>query len=795
MLYKKLIFIFLLCFVNAALFAQSATIEGKVIDKSGAALPFATVVIDTLKLGTAADKDGYYKLQNVPAGTYRISASMLGYQKLYLTVKATAKGKTTANFSLQVGDNEIAEVEVKALGKGDAQRLREEAFTVTSLDVKALQNLNLDVNAVLNRTTGIRIRQEGGLGSDFTFSLNGFTGNQVRFFIDGLPADYLGPTLSFNNIPVNVIERIEVYKGVVPVTLGADALGGAVNLVTNNNAKSFLDVSYSYGSFNTHQAAIASRVAFKKGGIINASGFFNYSDNTYKIDAQLTDKNTGKQGSVQQLKRFNDGYLSASVMVEGGVVNKAWADKLLIGFIGSGNRKEIQQGANMTKVAGQVFRTDKSFTPTIKYQKNNLFTENLTFKLAAVYTYNQSMTVDTSSLTYDWDGSFTNKSINAISGELNWDKTMFRFNDHATLVNATLEYLLRKNHTFTVNNTYSWYRRQGEDPLSYNPIPFSNPNVLSKNITGLSYKLSLFKNRWNTTVFAKLFHMNAKIYTPDPNSEDYLANTVKSLNHGEGIATNVFITRHFQAKLSYEYTTRMPENYEMFGDGLLLVSNTELTPEKSHNFNAGLLYGQRIKNDHLINVEAGFVFRKPVNMIRLVAIGITSQYQNLASAGITGYEASFKYAYKQWISFELNATYQDIRNTNKQNNNFPDPLYKDRIPNIPYLFGNAIVAFQSIPLSKYKIQIGADWSTLYVEQFYLKWPSQGSSDSKYTIPRQLSHDASVTLSAFNGRYNISFTCMNLLDAKRYDNFKVQKPGRSFNVKFRVYIDQFKKKSN
>lgn len=791
-MFNKFLSILLLVTVSCGLSLAQGTLSGKVLDEKGAPLSFAAVTIDTLKRATSTDDKGNYKIENIAPGTYKVSVSMMGYNKQVQTVKVSPKGTSGIQFNMALATNGLSEVEIKAQGKGDAQRLREEAFTVTSIDVKALQNLNMDVNAVLNRTTGIRIRQEGGLGSDFSFSLNGFTGNQVRFFIDGLPADYLGPTLSFNNIPVNVIERIEVYKGVVPVTLGADALGGAVNLVTNNNAKSFLDVSYSFGSFNTHQAAIASRAVFKKGGVINASGFFNYSDNTYKIDASLTDDVTGKIGPEQEFKRFNDGYLSASAMVEGGVVNKNWADKLLIGFIGSGNKKEIQQGANMTKVAGEVFRTDMSFTPTLKYEKRNLFTENLTLKLAAVYTYNQSMTVDTSSKMYDWDGNFTTKTTNAISGELNWDKTMFRFNDHAALVNATLEYVLRKNHTFTINNTYSWFRRVGEDPLSYNPLPFNDPNVLSKNVTGLSYKLSLFKGRWNTTVFAKLFHMNAKVYEEDATSDDYIAKQNKSLQHGEGIATNVFMTRHFQAKLSYEYTSRMPESYELFGDGLLLVPNTSLTPERSHNFNAGLMFGKRVKEDHLLNVEAGFVYRLPKNMIRLAAIGITSQYQNLSSAGIMGYEASFRYSYKQWISFEVNATYQDIRNTNKQNNNYPDPLYQDRVPNVPYLFGNAILGFQSIALSKYKIQVGFDWSTMYVEQFYLKWPSQGQQDSKYTIPRQLSHDASVTLSGLSGRYNISFTCVNLLDAKRYDNFKVQKPGRSFNVKFRVYLDQFKK---
>lgn len=791
-MFKYLLTVFILLLVNNLGIAQSSAIEGNVLDADGLSVPYAYITIDSVNNGITTDAAGKFQLSNIQAGTHSVTVSMMGYEKQTQTVAVKKGGTAKLDFKLTVSAKGLSEVVVATDRKTEADKVREQAFTVTSLDVKALHNLNLDVNAVLNRTTGIRIRQEGGLGSDFSFSLNGFSGNQVRFFIDGLPADYLGPTLSFNNIPVNVIDRIEVYKGVVPVTLGADALGGAVNLVTNNNAKSFLDVSYSYGSFNTHQAAIASRVAFKGNGLINTSTFFNYSDNSYKIDASLTDKTIGKIGPVQEFRLFNSGYLSASVMLEGGVVNKKFADKLLIGLIGSGNRKEIQQGANMTKVAGEVYRTDKSFTPTFKYQKNNLFTENLTLKVAAIYTYNQSMTVDTSSRMYDWDGSYTTKSTNAISGELNWDKTMFRFYDHAALLSATIEYILRKNHTFTINNTYSWFRRVGEDPLSYNPIPFSSPNVLGKNVTGLSYKLSLFKSRWNTTVFAKLFNMNANVSTEDPLSDNYLSIKNKALQHGEGLATNIFITRDFQAKISYEYTSRLPENYELFGDGLLLQPNTALNPEQSHNFNAGLLFGKKIRQHHLINAEAGFVLRRPNNMIRLVAIGITSQYQNLSSASIMGYEASFRYSYKQWLSIEVNATYQDIRNTNKQNNNYPDPLYKDRVPNVPYLFGNAILGFQSIELSKYKIQVGFNWSTLYVEQFYLKWPSQGQQDSKFIIPRQLSQDASVALSGLGGRYNISFSCINLLNTKRYDNFKVQKPGRSFNAKFRFYIDQFKK---
>ena len=68
-----------------------------------------------------------------------------------------------------------------------------------------------------------------------------------------------------NNIPVNFAERIEVYKGVVPVGFGTDALGGVINIVTNKQKRNwFLDASYSYGSFNAHKIVCKLRTEFQK---------------------------------------------------------------------------------------------------------------------------------------------------------------------------------------------------------------------------------------------------------------------------------------------------------------------------------------------------------------------------------------------------------------------------------------------------------------------------------------------------------------------------------------------------
>lgn len=764
-------------------FAQQGTVNGRVVS-AGQPVPFATVSID--QLGAQSNDAGYFTIANVPYGNHILKIESVEHKteerKISIDKPVTELGE------LKIELVEILD-EFTVTAKSKAQLVKEQPFAVDAIDMKPLQNLNMNVNQVLNQSTGVRIRETGGLGSDFVFSLSGFTGNQVRFFVDGLPTNALGSAYSINAIPVNNVERVEIYKGVVPVHLGADALGGAVNIVTNNSVRNFLDVSYGFGSFNTHQGSVVGRYSTKSGFVVNASAFYNYSDNNFKVDVRLVDKTTGKiADETTALPRFNDGFESATGMVEFGFVKKKFADRLLIGFIGSNTYKEFQNGADMTKPAGQVHRTETGVIPTLKYQKDHLFVKNLSLKISAVYSRIKSVNVDTSSRVYDWLGNYTYKPLDASSGELSWSKTMFTFNDESAMGTATLNYDLGKQHSFTLNHTYSYIDRQGTDPLSPYPIPYADPNILRKHFTGLSYQLRLFDDRWRTSVFGKAFNMTSILYRE---SDDVAIEApTRTDNHYDlpayGIASSFFIFPSLQVKASFEDTYRLPESYEIFGDGLLLLPNADLEPEKSKNFNVGGLFGKRF-GKHLLNTEFNFMYRLPENLIRTVAIGILSKNENLSSAQITCYEAAIGYGFKNWLKVELNATYQNILNTSLLPNGEPDPLYLDRLPNTPYLFGNASVTLTSKEFGKMKQKLSFNWNTSYVEEFYLKWPSQGSKETKYVIPRQIVQNAAVTFTSHEGRYNVSLSCMNILDAKLYDNFRIQKPGRSFSIKLRYFL--------
>ena len=781
----KNILLLLLLILSPFLFAQNGEISGRVLDNNQV-VPFITVGLEGTELATTTNENGGFRISGIPYGKYVLKIHSSEHESLEKEINLNKPVLELETLSL----TKIAQIdEVTVLAKSKVQEVKEQPFAVESIDMKPVQNLNLNVNQVLNQSTGVRIRESGGLGSDFVFSLSGFTGNQVRFFIDGLPTDVMGKSFSINAIPVNNVERVEIYKGVVPINLGSDVLGGAVNIVTNNSIRNFLDVSYGFGSFNTHQASVVGRYTTKKGFMLSASAFYNYSDNNFKVDINLFDKKTGKiDEETTAVPRFNDAFKSATGMVEFGVVNKKWADRLLVGLIANTTYKEVQQGANMTIVAGEVHRTEKSLIPTLKYEKNNLFIKNLSLKVSALYSSIEQMTVDTSSRIYDWTGNHTNKLLSNTSGELNWYKTLYTFNDQAVLAVATLNYKLGKYHQFTLNNTYSRVRRVGSDPLKVDPLPFEDPNILEKNFTGIAYQLKLFQDRWTTSVFGKMFNMNSLLYKSDDNTGEIRRVDNQFQLPGYGIATSFFVLNYLQLKASYENTYRLPEGYEVFGDGLLQLPNADLQPEKSQNFNAGFLFGKRF-GKHLVNVDFNYMYRLPENLIRSVALGITSRYENLSRAKVNCFEGAVGYSYNDRFKIEFNATYQNILNASLKDNGEPDELYLDRLPNAPYLFGNGSFTYNTKQFGKHKQRINFNWTTSYIEEFYLKWPSLGSLSSKFIIPRQVVSNVSVSFTSHAGRYNISVSCMNLFDAMCYDNFRVQKTGRSFNVKLRYYLQE------
>jgi len=783
---KRILILMVIILTSLQGFSQNnkVNLTGIVLTENSQPAEGVSVALKGTSYSTLTNEKGEYELTAEP-GNYILSVTYVGYKSKQTKINLQSN-QTAPTINIQEDMATLEEVQVT--GKSKIQRVKEEAFNITAVDLKQLYNTSSDLNQVLNRTTGVRVRETGGMGSAFNFSLNGFSGDQVKFFMDGIPLDNYGSSFTLNNIPTNMAERIDVYKGVVPIELGGDALGGAVNIITNKNVRRYIDASYSYGSFNTHKAALNTRFTSKNGFVTNLNAFFNYSDNSYKVEAPIPDPVTGVFGPPEQLKHFHDGYKQGTVIAEVGVKDKKYADYLLVGLTGSANKKEIQQGPTMYRVVGAAFEDSQNLVASLKYKKTNLFTKGLTANWNASYNVAEERKVDTSSRRFTWRGEReTPGYIN--SGEINQVKTLMVFDIKSLQSNANLKYDLNQNNSLALNYTYIGYKRTEDNEFITTDKP-TKP-FLNKNIVGFSYSLSALEKRLSFTAFGKIIDLKGEVTTDAGTTSEQKVNPSFN-NFGYGSAAAYFlIPEELQVKTSYEHAYRLPSALELLGDGLTVSPSPNLQQESSDNFNFGLSY-KKMFSVHSFGIEGNFIYRKANDFIQF-RIDQSNQSKrkaiNFKNIEVTGFDGVVHYGYKDWLFFDANATYQ--KTLNKDSTISPDTnqinyLYNTQQPNIPIFYGNA-----NLGCNLRKIKFDDDFLTVnlmtnYSGSYYLRSPNLGETNKK-EIPEQLYYSASVAYSLKNGRYNIAVECFDFTDVKLYDYFSVQKPGRSFTLKLRYFF--------
>ncbi len=769
-------------------------LSGQVRDGEGPVAD-ASVVIKGSAIGTVTNKNGYFEFSQLRNGKITIVVSYAGYisQSRELVISAGSPAKPL-DFQLSRNDQELENVRVTGINR--AQEVKASGFSVNVVETRQFANTTADINQVLNLTTGVRIREQGGLGSNFNFSINGLSGKSVKYFIDGVPTDILGSAMSLNNIPVNLSERIEVYKGVVPVHLGSDAMGGAINIITSQKQANYLDVSYSYGSFNTHRASFTGQYTDRKTGLIlKGTSFYNYSDNNYLMrDVEILSGGERKGQQITDLsgasfvrtdtRRFHDQYQSAMAQIELGLVDKKWTDAFFIGLGYSKGRQDLQTGFEQTIVYGNVTRRSEAFSGTMRYKKDNLFLYGLNLNVFASMSKDDYLTADTLNRQYYWDGSWTTKSFSEM-GSL---KSLARMTRPKTFARINLSYVINEQHSLNFNYTIDRLRNE-----SYNELQVSGddrPGLLNKQIAGLAYQQQLLDKKWVNTFFGKYYGL--VLTTNKWVDNNYTSFSQRHPNYGYGVASRYKVLPEGGLKVSYEKAFRLQEVDEVFGDGLNLQPNPDLRPEHSDNINLGIYYGKSFKEKHRFYAEASAFYRNAVDFIYPVPDQRSKalKNENKSSVKITGFEAELRYDYATLLSFNVNLTYQNAINTTRFGgtaSNVPEATYLNKIPNQPWLFGNAGLGVGKNDVLGKDTRLQFNWYTQYVHWFFLTWEAFGNVNGKSNIPDQLVHNATLTYSLSNGRYNISAECRNLTDNLAFDNFRLQKPGRAFFMKFRYFL--------
>lgn len=760
------------------------TLSGRVLDEGKAPLPMATIAVENTTLGTYSDEQGQYHLK-LNEGTYTLVVSTVGYESVKM--KVTLHGNKRQDFRLKESSVSLNVVEV--LGKSKSQQIREGAFAVNALDVKPLINSVGNLNEMVNRTTGIRVREEGGVGSDFDLSINGMSGNSVRYFIDGVPLSTKGTGVSLANLPVNLIERIEIYKGVVPASLGDDALGGAINIITNQSKRNYLDVSYGIGSFHTHRADLnAQFVEPKSGLIVKPTLGVNYSKNDYLMKG-VEVRNADKTGFITtDCRRFHDDYLSLLGQLEVGVTDKSWADAFFVSGSYSLINKELQTGSVQTWVYGMAERNSHAASISARYQKQNLFVERLSLQALLSQTWDHSETIDTTYRKYYWDGSYINGSFSEIRGR---GRSWRHYDRPLTMSRVNLSYALNEQHTFSLNYLLNRTGNKQSDEVDETYVPTND--ALVKHVIGLSYTQSFLSDRLNNVFFLKDYVNHLKVEQTELSSITGSATVKPSDTHlywGGGLGSRFTWKPWSSWKLSYEHSVRLPLSQELLGNGATIYPNVALQPERSDNFNLGLYGTIRMAPGHVLYYEGNGFLRLVDDYIQATVSQQEGmmQYENVDAVHIKGVEGEVRYDWSDKLHLMVNASYQDARDQRRyKQDGKPSVTYHNRTPNKPWSFINAEASytFKHLWLPSDRLRLSYEYQ--WVHWFYLTWEAYGSSKTKARVPTQNLSNVGLLYSWKDGRYNFSLQCTNLFDKMAYDNYMLQKPGRAFFAKFRLFI--------
>ncbi len=674
------------------------------------------------------------------------------------------------------------------------QAINVSPFSVQTIDLKTEYSKGGDLGEVLNRATGVKLRSDGNIGAPVQINLGGLQGKAVRLFKDGIPIELFGHGFNLGTIPTNMLERVEIYKGVMPLYLASDALGGGINLVSRNATKDYAELSYELSSFNTHRAtANVLWFAPDKEFYAGTNSSFNYSDNSYKVHAPFVDQNTSVT-TFRNVPRFHDAV--RSVYAEGflGFKNKSWLDDLRLTLIHSAFYKEIQHDAKMDKVYGQAFSREKNYTAMLNYRKSFL-DDRLNVNFLGSYSYFKTKFIDTATVRYDWDGHIIGR--NKRPGEINLGNNQaldYRF--LSGRFNAS--YKINEHHTLDFSELYYRQNREGSDPLgAITAIEridvLTVPAVYQKNNLSLGLR-SLFAGKSIESIVAlKYYQFNTTGYTTDNFGLGW-----RSTSKGDqlGYLGGLRWTRgDFMTKLSYEYATRLPDEYEVFGDARLVKENMELKPEKSHNLNLNAQYFHREGNRSL-SLSGSLFYRRVKDIIFLQLDIPFNRYINYEEASVKGIELEANYTPSSMIDFGGNITYQDIRRIAVSESAFKN-MEGSRVPNVPFLFGNIWLNTHVNNIFTRRDRVDFNWNANYTHRFFLhaipknqEPPLFGKVESFQTslvIPGdgrlgQFANNLGMYYHFANNRISLAGECRNVGNVRLYDNFSVQKPGRSFHLK-------------
>ena len=256
---KRFVIALIMCISGMLAYSEGALsikdgnmISGHIIeDGSEENIPYASILIVETGNGTMSNEQGQFEFRDLPAGKYTLRVSAVGYTTATKEVVVSREYTTVVHFKMKVENIAIDEVVVSA---NRNETSRHEAPVVVSVASKLLfETVNSpDLAKSLNYITGLRVENNCQNCGFPQVRINGLEGPYSQILINSRPVvSALSGVYGLEQIPVNMIERVEVVRGGGSALFGANAVGGTVNIITKDPTSNSFSVTTNLACYDS----------------------------------------------------------------------------------------------------------------------------------------------------------------------------------------------------------------------------------------------------------------------------------------------------------------------------------------------------------------------------------------------------------------------------------------------------------------------------------------------------------------------------------------------------------------
>lgn len=221
-----------------------ANITGHVEDaKTKEHLPFINIIVKGTTIGVTTDATGHYMLKDLPVGDITLVASFMGYKKVEKTVTTKANTLLEVNFLMEEEVRSLDEVVVSATRNETSKR---EAPIIVNIASAKLFDATASCNLTeaMNFQPGLRVENNCGNCGTTQLRINGLEGQYSQILLDSRPIfSSLAGVYGLEQLPVGMVDRVEVIRGGGSALFGASAIGGVVNIITKEPIRNSVAIS------------------------------------------------------------------------------------------------------------------------------------------------------------------------------------------------------------------------------------------------------------------------------------------------------------------------------------------------------------------------------------------------------------------------------------------------------------------------------------------------------------------------------------------------------------------------